>query len=609
MAKSHGKPTVSALVLVGISLVQLIWFTAAWTFVLTVRSKGTVALHDSITRIVVDNPVETTFIVTTIATYIGAINAILLTNALKFAVSARLSHPILLRDLRAGTEMYSLSFGFGRLKRALKEPHWTLLIFLTFSAVQALMPAWSTLLVPTPVILDVDLNSTELDLGNSAFDALLAQDISASDTNGTYNAYRTIEIWSTISGMFAAASRFGFPGAFNFNGGGILPAIDVYTGPIGEPSQTGLAFAGGNVPSHVDFYGYDSNYRGLSTNYTVLQQGLSANVSCQERDLSAGQPLSLTYESDSMSIQSGAYLLQHWNVTVNCSGSYVVSNQFFVPMNASGDVDSTSEGFIPTAVCPMQNSQGSMTNQSFAIVFQGFYEYSFIPPTVCEVTPLVTTVSVQYNAGMVNVSDATTMEPLSDAATNVQNVIFDLVSWHATYSQGLSSNLMGGTIYAIYASQNSSVGNSLLYDILNDYWRGTVEFAGTYLRSAFSAEGAFPDNLIPSNMTTGVTGTMHVSTLGWQFPMWPTFRSALWPISTVAIVVYAAVFIAFRYRGLPRTDQGSVKVNFTLDDETHAAATLLIPEYGNMIYKEYDGGARVGNFLPLRRKVNLRPSL
>lgn len=58
-----------------------------------------------------------------------------------------------------------------------------------------------------------------------------------------------------------------------------------------------------------------------------------------------------------------------------------------------------------------------------------------------------------------------------------------------------------------------------MYEVLEDYFRGVVEFSGTYLRSAYSAEGAataMPALYSDQSAFKILNGTMSVMTYGWS---------------------------------------------------------------------------------------------
>ncbi|KAF9219449.1 hypothetical protein BS17DRAFT_811165 [Gyrodon lividus] len=380
-----------------VTLGQIMLCVAAWGFILMMKSKGILALPDKTAHLISTNPIDTTGAVTLIAVVISLLNKFLLSKAVKLALSALVTYPV------SGSTLF---FGVMLLRRrfSLLVHVGTVITILSSIAAGMLKPGWSTILKPTPIVLNITLSSKELDLNNIAFDTSLGQSLATNASADVYNAYRTMEIYGTLGGMFSASSELGFPGAFNFNGvtyngstGGILPSIDGYTGFAGAPTQTGLAFSGGLVPAHVQFSGYDSTYRGLSANYTVVQQGFSANVSCQQRDLGAA------------------------------------------------------------------------------------------------------------------------------------------AQW------------------------------------------GVVQFTGTYLRSGFSAQGNFPDDVIPSDMATDVEGTMYVSTMGWAFHS-RAFEYMIAPASIVAVIIFLSVCVWARYRWWTPTksdDSSAIQLAFQPQNEVHRVVAVM----------------------------------
>ena len=107
--------------------------------------------------------------------------------------------------------------------------------------------------------------------------------------------------------------------------GGVLPAAPSYGGttePVSD-NNTGLTFAGGLVPTHLDVhYPNGHAFQGLYHNYTVLQQGLTANVTCYESSDSAGQVhFSSPFYPIPIPLADGTtdYWLWAWNITGDCS--------------------------------------------------------------------------------------------------------------------------------------------------------------------------------------------------------------------------------------------------------------------------------------------------
>ena len=111
----------------------------------------------------------------------------------------------------------------------------------------------------------------------------------------------------------------------NHDIGGILPAAPGYGGTTNPVSgnNTGLAFAGGLVPTHLDVnFPNGHAIQGLSQGFTLLQQGLTANVTCQQTDgTSTIQNLVSSYYPVPVPLANGTtdYWLWAWNITGDCN--------------------------------------------------------------------------------------------------------------------------------------------------------------------------------------------------------------------------------------------------------------------------------------------------
>ncbi|KAG1817217.1 uncharacterized protein BJ212DRAFT_1351593 [Suillus subaureus] len=161
--------------------------------------------------------------------------------------------------------------------------------------------SWSTLLLPTLVQWPVATFGTELDFKSVAFVDQLSTDLNTPEANTVQaTAFKTINVLTLLSGITAVdiqggvqtSSMFSFNGvSYNQSTGGVLPAIEEYSGSSNPPGpDVGLAFSGGRVPVNTSFdwghLGRDAGTQGVAKNYTVTQQGVSANVTCQPMDRS-----------------------------------------------------------------------------------------------------------------------------------------------------------------------------------------------------------------------------------------------------------------------------------------------------------------------------------
>ncbi|KAG2147886.1 uncharacterized protein EDB93DRAFT_1250391 [Suillus bovinus] len=374
--------------------------------------------------------------------------------------------------------------------------------------------SWSTLLLPTPVQWPVRTFGTEIDLGSAAFVSQLSADLTTLNPNAVQApGFQTINVLTLLSGFSAVDTQGGVETSsiFSFNGvsynqstGGVLPAIEEYSGSSAPPgSNVGLAFTGGQVPVNTSFdwghLGRDAGTQGISKNYTVTQQGLTANVTCQPIDRSHNE---FTALNSTVSGSNITFLT--WEIVANCSGN-LNSITYFTVGPPSGQPDNVTEGFLPTLVCPDPGST-SFNPYKFDIFMAGLYKYDFLPTVVCEVVPYLTTVNVTYNGGIISV-DRVGESSGSTSSSNipVSQYIATVMNYQAGSNQGLVKNTIGDFLTA-YGTNNVSV----MYSELEDYWRGIAEFSSSQLRAGYSASGA------PSNMTRSTSGTMYITTYGWR---------------------------------------------------------------------------------------------
>ncbi|KAG1724511.1 uncharacterized protein EDB91DRAFT_140795 [Suillus paluster] len=483
----------------------------AWGFTGGLLFEDVLALPDRIVHLIVEYPTVLTLIVTLISTALSIITSMFFTFALKEALRHHLSGPITLFRLRTAI--------------ALSRPTWVLrwrspklsaLTFAVYAVVTFLDTSWSTLLLPTLVQWPVPMSGTELDLGSVVFANQLSSDLATNQSNSVQApAFQTINVLTLLSGIAAVgveggvqtSSIFSFNGvSYNQSTGGVLPAIAEYSGSSNPTSDVNLAFSGGKVPVNSTFnWGRHGNYsgtRGIGKNYTVTQQGVTADVTCQPIDRSKN---SFTVTPAATQGTSGNTFLT-WEAVVNCSGN-LNSMTYFTAGNGSGQMDPATTGFLPVVVCPSPSDSTSFNPYKFEIFMSGLYKYSFLPTTVCEVVPYLTTVNVDYNGGIVSVNPVGTSSGLTEnPILPLSQYIATVMDYEAGSNQALTKNTIGDFLTA-YGNTNVTD----MYSELEDYWRGIAEFASTQLRSGYSAAGN-PS----SDMTRSTNGTMYITTYGWH---------------------------------------------------------------------------------------------
>ncbi|KAG2144476.1 hypothetical protein DEU56DRAFT_205731 [Suillus clintonianus] len=497
----------------------------AWGFTGGLLFADILALPDHIVYLILEHPTVLTLIVTLISTVLSIITSMFFTFAVKEAFRHHLSGPITLFRLRTAI--------------ALSRPTWVLrwrslklsaLTLLVYAVITFLNTSWSTLLLPTLVQWPVAMSGTELDLGSAAFVNQLSVDLNIAVNSTTQApAFQTINVLTLLSGISAVDIQGGVQttSIFSFNGvsynqscGGVLPAIEEYSGASDLPGpNVGLEFSGGKVPVNSSFdwghLGRDAGTQGISKNYTVTQQGVTADVTCQPMDRSKD-----SFEVTPTVSQGPFNTFITWVAAANCSGSAFISDMklvhdlstpdqnsltYFTVGNASGQMDHTV-GFLPVVVCPSPNAT-AFNPYKFDIFMSGLYKYDFLPTIVCEVVPYLTTVNVTYNGGLIYVDR---IDPSSGLTNNsnfpLSQYIATVMNYQAGSNQAVGKNTIGDFLTA-YGTSNVSV----MYDELEDYWRGIAEFSSTQLRSGYSTSGD-----IPSNMTRATSGTMYIMTYGWR---------------------------------------------------------------------------------------------
>ncbi|KAG1898649.1 uncharacterized protein F5891DRAFT_1043214 [Suillus fuscotomentosus] len=486
----------------------------AWGFAGAILYTGVLALPDNVVRLIEEHPTVLTLIVTLIATALSITTSMFFTFALKEALRHHLSGPsITLFKLRTAI--------------ALSRPTWvlrrkflklSLLTLVVYAMVTFLNTSWSTLLLPTLVEWPVVTFGTELDLGSAAFVNQLSTDLNVENANTVQApAYEILNVLTLLSGIAAVdiqggvetSSMFSFNGvSYNQSTGGILPAIQEYSGSSAPPgSAVGLAFTGGQVPVNTSFnwghLGRDAGTQGISKNYSITQQGLTANVSCQPIDRSQNGFSVTPYSVPGATGFDNSFIT--WVAVANCSGN-INSITSFTVGNANGQADNATEGLLPTVVCPSPQNSTAFNPYKFDIFMSGLYKYSFLPTIVCEVTPYLTTVNVTYNGGIISV-DRIAESSGSTSSPNfpLSQYIATVMNYQASSNQAVVKNTVGDFLTA-YGTSNVSV----MYSELEDYWRGIAEFSSTQLRSGYSASG------VPSNMARSTSGTMYIETYGWR---------------------------------------------------------------------------------------------
>ncbi|EIW79694.1 hypothetical protein CONPUDRAFT_91026 [Coniophora puteana RWD-64-598 SS2] len=556
---------------------------SGWSFLASIVYFKYIALPDHVAHYAYLWQSETTFIVGLVASAFAFISIWIYSLAIRLALTNRLiRNPMSLQFLDFSIKISRGSLFFDR-----KHQAWAWGSAMVWLAVVSSTAGWTSLLNPKTILLPGSVDGTELDLGSEPFAQYALQNMSpaiGTENSIAYTLNNALEVMDigTLSGNSAGGARLRLPSFFNFNGasynlstGGILPAIPEFAEEGSMPTFTGFAFSGGSVLMNTTVDNF--NLAGMSRNFTVNQQGLTANVSCSQQDLDDPSPFSLVSTSvsyappNSVAGYTAGYLF--WLSRANCSYSAAKLNYFDQNYITLVD-DCAGSGFLPVISCPMQDASGP-NNNSFTIVMRGECKYDFIPPTICEVTPIVTEVAADYNNGII-----TSQSPLSYYALGGSNpaalsFIVGITEWIGARAQGTIGNSIGDSVFLIKSTQklDSTTSNATTNMILEDYWRGVVEFGGTFIRSGFSAEGTFENDIIPPNMTRAVHGESYVLTMGWSYQPAGTLVTLL-PQTVIALLTFVVLAMTGRNTGALRNRFDPTDVNDVILSTTSNRAGL-----------------------------------
>ncbi|KAG0703674.1 hypothetical protein DFH29DRAFT_432509 [Suillus ampliporus] len=548
---------------------QVAIFTVALWFAIHVHTRGQISLPSSVADAAMDNPRIMSYMVTLIATVISFLNTVLLGRVLQIALTARMTQPLSLQTLRGsfalitrqtllGVRGLKISWTWIKSLACMRDgrkdiapsdrQYWTWMKYTIMYGILCgpLTSSWTSFLTPTPVELQFDFTGTEMDYFAAAaqlrarWNGYLAPYPSESSPLVTYmNATRGMRGYGlrdvmlhVQAGNAAAANELGLPYYIPFQDA----LYNGSTGGIFINSSTMIQDADPSIPSE---------YAGWTQSYTTVQQGLSAEVQCRQQpfiDATDVYPSVGLYWSASLGTSITApnltvpadYGIQRWFMVTDCSSdsvAYTSDIMAMVDLNNS----TLGDGVLIGSVCKYQDFEKA-TNQSFLVLMQGFApSYSFIEPTICQVSPRITSVNVEFDGITVNINDTTSSEALDPEGQQAAYIdqISDLIWLMMFDTQSLSGNSMAAGIQLVgYAFDGSLILDSdLLNFALENYLRGAIEFLGTLWRMELQQ--------LSNTSMTQYTGVVRIQSLGYEYKR-STSLLLLVPLAVVVILTCAA---------------------------------------------------------------------
>ncbi|KAN0088712.1 hypothetical protein V8E55_005769 [Tylopilus felleus] len=531
-----------------------------WTFSAVMMFKKIIPLSDYSANWIVKNPSETNMAITVSSTILAMIGSYLLGVTVQHALTFRLPRGI-------HFSVVTLWIQLARNSLFLRPRYlwWTLLSALWLAATHFLTTAWSNLLTPVIVVQNFTANGREVDFLSPAIATYVRSHLNMPFVPPTARNYSldpsSLGFMGSITGYLyqagmSAASDYVQPGypafisQFNSSTGGVNPTLA--QGQLGFPTPP-------------------QDYQGLSTSYTLTQQGYTANISC----MTSSSP-TITLDNSSSAehtfdtpLHTFDYTLETWSWSTNCSGNgeYYTGEANLLTSN----VGSIGNGLFATS---------SPNNSSYS---EQYFSANPNLPVVCQVTPMVTTLEVHYNqSGLANVTQVLEHTLLPYDSWPLASIP-GVVIW-ATYflAQGPYSNSLADGLLEAIQLGNATVGG--ITPVLEQYLRGIFEQLGSVIRGNIYAYqwSQHAQQPFPDNMTVPISGIMAVQTIGWKtHPR--THSVALAVITLVTVVTVASGIYALLEAQRQNADLDPPQRTATSEfDPTNLTEVLVASSMGSL---------------------------
>ncbi|KAF8174475.1 hypothetical protein K438DRAFT_1939919 [Mycena galopus ATCC 62051] len=558
---------------------QLILQALGWTFFAIVKSRGQIALSLHSADWVKGNGHSVTLVVTLIATILAACSSFFFSYAIRRSLSLYLYRPMALSTLTASVNIASRAIVFRRWKWLIPS-----IFILLIAGIQT--SGWTTLLTPVSIVISTPLSGSEVDLSSPVLKQVWATNalLDGSDGPDIGSCVQTIIDRETFSlpskrvihaliivnynalftdlsesGLSATQNYFGAPTSirfmnqtFNASTNGIMPAFTDAVNVSKWLWQNELV-----LPTIANTSALPT---GLISNYSTIQQGFTADVSCTWQNLSATTtpPInettaSTTGWSDANTSTDFHITLDYYKISVACPMDGIVTQLNVTDGYTS--YDDNDNRFMMVA-CKLTD------RYSFLFVPRG-QEYQpwdpawdapgVVPTLVCSLAPKFTTVRVDYGGVIqttIDPSTSTIPDLDGPAALSAAFTMYELVS--------RSQSLSGSTVADQWTGMLTPLtwGDPRSLEIAEQYVKGVVEYSGSLFRSCLSATGngsAFGAAGLPANATLATSGTYFTETIGWKYSSgatrWVLIPGALLAFFTIAIALTAV----FQHKGaMPR---------------------------------------------------------
>ncbi|TFK73336.1 hypothetical protein BDN72DRAFT_197586 [Pluteus cervinus] len=482
---------------------QIIVLTFGWTFYGVTRQRP-ITLPDDLASAARVYPQPVTYTVTLISSFLSIITAFLYANSIKYAVAMSLSQPVSLFTLTSCIRVAGKSpiTNFVR-------PYWTLAAAICAVALSTQTAGWATLLTPQLIGIPTGMTGYGLDIGNEDFINMVTEEYG--EEMLITDIYPNVMPIVAASGAAALSAHFGLPGILNYNQlsfvnstGGILPA-NIFA--LDSAINTGQ-----QLPVHTFLDQNIHSPKGFSTNYTVTQQGLTADIHCEQRNLTDTTNPSVQFFTVNQTFINTTVTFESMVVGCGVVGPIILG----IPDNTTQELSAILTDFCIN------------TDTGYDVIVVGQGTYSFLGTMVCNVQPQITIVDVNYNGGssLFNTNswpNFITISPPRKIIAGFDAGLLPLATVLRALgaAQTLTGNTIGDLLSSFYVSYVGNKGEGVSVEIMESFIRGVIEFGGTLLRASYTEtnNSLFVNDTdtsaIPPSFQIPTNGTYYTETIGW----------------------------------------------------------------------------------------------
>ncbi|KAJ7652498.1 hypothetical protein DFH06DRAFT_1331118 [Mycena polygramma] len=522
-----------AIVIGGLTVLQ----SGAWSLFGYVERRQFIALPYTSAVWVQNNPHIITLIATQIFTILSACSSLLFSWGLYQSVILHMrGEGMPLSHFVSSVKISSRGLILNR--RKLK---WSVMSLVVFIVAGLQTTGWSGLLTPQLYYLSSPLSGHELDLSSPLLQQLDSPVLDYCIVNSTKRSFCNLNafiVGQTESGSAAVKGHQALltlmDQTFNISTAGILPLtlddIDASTW-FTENNSTNLS---ATIQADIVLPLDDS----VSANYSLVQQGFTADVDCLYQDLDENTTPALFFQNDTVKDWNNApqsVPVTYSNMSSNCSVPILPGSQ----VNTTSAYTAGTPNYILMIGCLAFEG-------NYALIFVGSGRYDFMKTMVCTFSPRITQVRVDYSdadAFSGTISTTTLTEGVPDnggpASLSAVNTIYNMQS----FAQATYTNIMGDELISILGDGGLDDDQAVLGKTA-EYIRGVTEYSGSVFRACLSLNGSDVTFVqgVPAGMSTPTNGTFTTEIAGWLHVSVATFWELL-PGTFIALATICTVLV------------------------------------------------------------------